>query len=396
MERKQWFVMRLGIVGTERSIDGVATAAAGRGDTVLRLFEDAEPGAWEQFLDAAACDAVVVGGEGRADAVRTLVQVGRPLVLAQPVELSMLWAWEIEMIRQDVGGVIVPILPARLHPFVARLRRLVEGAIAGSSDLGTLETVEFERRLPDRRREAVLESLSRDADLVRVIVGEPEKLSAFGATADAVTWNSLTVGFSGQALIPVRWQVSAGGEGTLALTLRGSAGTVAIEIPDDWSQPWEWRGEDDNQTESARFDPGLAILQVLDGALARGPRPEPDDTDVVPAAWADAARGIELAETVPRSLARGRAIDLHREEFTELGTFRGTMASLGCGLILAALVLVIAAAILGGVAKAIGWEFGEQVAGAWPIVALVALGGFLLLQLLPTLVAGASRHEEKS
>jgi uncharacterized membrane protein YdbT with pleckstrin-like domain len=145
-----------------------------------------------------------------------------------------------------------------------------------------------------------------------------------------------------------------------------------------------------------RWDAGQAILDVLERALGHPPAAEPDDNTVSPAAWADAARGIELAETVPRSLARGRAIDLHREEFSELGTFRGTMASLGCGLILAALLLVIAAAILGGVAKAIGWEFGERVAAAWPFVAIVVLAGFLLLQLLPTLVAGGRRHEEKS
>jgi hypothetical protein len=389
-------MMRLGIIGTDPWVEGVAAAAAARGDTLVRLADDAEPAAWEQFLDAKSCDAVIVGGRGQADAVRTLVQVGRPLVLVQPVELSMLWAWEIEMIRQDVGGVIVPILPARRHPFIARLREVVEGAVAGSDPLGAIEIVEFDRRLSDRRREAVLESLARDADLVRVVVGDPEKLSAFGIQADAVIWNSLTVGFSGQSLVPVRWQVSAGSSGSLGITVRGSAGTVTIAIPDDWSQPWTWSDGNHNQVEAVRFDPGRAILENLDRALAHAPASEPDDTAVSPAAWADAARGIELAETVPRSLAKGRAIDLHREEFSDLGTFRGTMASLGCGLILAALLLVIAAAILGGVANAIGWEFGERIAGAWPFVAIVVLGGFLLLQLLPALVAGSRRHEEKS
>ncbi len=389
-------MMRLGIVGTDPWVDGVAEAAAARGDTLVRLAAGSEPGAWEQFLDAASCDAVLVGGQGHAAAVRTLVQVGRPLVLSQPVELSMLWAWELEMIRQDVGGVVVPILPARLHPFIAELRQVVEGSMAGGGDLGTLETVELDRRLPDRRRESVLENLSRDADLVRVIVGEPEKLSAFGVAADAVTWNSLTVGFSGPTLIPVRWQVSAGAEAALGITLRGSSGAVSVTIPDDQGQSWTWVDGRNDRAEPVRWDAGQAILDVLERALGHPPAAEPDDNTVSPAAWADAARGIELAETVPRSLARGRAIDLHREEFSELGTFRGTMASLGCGLILAALLLVIAAAILGGVAKAIGWEFGERVAAAWPFVAIVVLAGFLLLQLLPTLVAGGRRHEEKS
>ena len=57
-------------------------------------------------------------------------------------------------------------------------------------------------------------------------------------------------------------------------------------------------------------------------------------TQEPPAIWPDAARTIELAETIPRSVKRGRGIDLHQEEFSELGTFRGTMASLGCGIII--------------------------------------------------------------
>jgi len=96
---------------------------------------------------------------------------------------------------------------------------------------------------------------------------------------------------------------------------------------------------------------------------------------------------------VPRSLAKGRAIDLHQEEFSELGTFRGTMASLGCGLLLAALVVVVVAALVGGIAHEFGWGLGGWLAGTWPALVLVVLGGFLLLQLLPLLVGGGREHE---
>jgi len=107
---------------------------------------------------------------------------------------------------------------------------------------------------------------------------------------------------------------------------------------------------------------------------------------IPPAAWPDAARAVELAETVPRSLARGRAIDLHQEEFSEIGTFRGTMASLGCGLVLAALLLLLLATLVGGVARAAGWPLGERLAAAWPQIVLVSLCIFLALQFLPLLV----------
>jgi hypothetical protein len=98
-----------------------------------------------------------------------------------------------------------------------------------------------------------------------------------------------------------------------------------------------------------------------------------------------------LAETVPRSVAKGRGIDLHQEEFTEIGTFKGTMASLGCGIVLLALAVIVGATLLGGIAKQIGWEFGERLAGLWPVLVLITMGLFLLLQLLPALVAPSPR-----
>ncbi len=125
---------------------------------------------------------------------------------------------------------------------------------------------------------------------------------------------------------------------------------------------------------------------MLKGGLyppGTGPRP--------PAGWADAARAIELAETVPRSLARGRAIDLHQEEFSELGTFKGTMASLGCGLVMVGLLILVMATVIGGIAHEAGWAFGEQLMSVWPFVVLSVLGAFLALQLLPLLIRGPAK-----
>ena len=404
--------MKLGILGTDQRIAGVAAAAAARGDVLVSSVAGEGPA---ELLDPANCDAVLVGSDGwdtaRAEAVRMLVQTGRPLLVSQPLEQSMLWAWELEMIRQDAGGPIVPLLPERLHPFLLRLRRILEASVAGGGPLGGLESVVLDRRQADRRRGAVLATLARDADLIRTLVGEPARVSALGAAADDLVWNSLTVGFTAPASVPVRWQIAGGGEPLLRISLLCSGGTVEVEIPDDWSQTWRWL-QPGVTVESPHFDPGGAILGVLDAALGRDAVPPASGEDAVPpasgedavppasgedavppASWADASRAIELADTVPRSLARGRGIDLHQEEFSELGTFRGTMASLGCGIILAALLLVVMATLVGGIANEFGWDFGGRLAGTWPIVALVVLGGFLVLQFLPLLVAGSRRHE---
>jgi hypothetical protein len=216
--------MKLGMLGIDARIAAVAAAAIRRGDSVVLAVDvspEAFPGASvvddQSLLDPAACDAVLVGSDDwsgeRAEAVRLLVQAGRPLLVSHPLELSMLWAWEVEMIRRDINGVLVPLLPERLHPFVARLRQLLEASLAGGGLLGDVESVVLERRLTLRSREAVLRAVARDADLVRVLAGEPARMSALGVTPDTdpANWHSLVVGFSGPTSVPVRWQTTSGG-----------------------------------------------------------------------------------------------------------------------------------------------------------------------------------------
>ena len=70
-----------------------------------------------------------------------------------------------------------------------------------------------------------------------------------------------------------------------------------------------------------------------------------------------------------------------------MGTFRGTMASLGCGLIVAALVVVVLATLVAGIAREFGWEFAGALVDSWPLIVLAVLGLFLALQVLPLLVA---------
>jgi predicted dehydrogenase len=403
--------MKLGMLGTDVRIAAMAAEATRRGAQVVAAV-DVAPGTWPQavsadggsLLDPAVCDVVFVGDDGwsepRAELVRLLIQAGRPLLASHPLELSMLWAWEMEMIRRDAGGVLMPLCPERLHPFISRLKTLLEASLAGSGPLGVVESLLLERRLAARRGRAdVLAAVARDADLIRVLTGDPARLSAIGVSPESPSpaWHALVVGFNGPTSVPVRWQAASGGEPGLRISLQGDSGVAVVEVPADWSRPWTWSepGQADRQQ---AFDAPALILDRFEAAVAakgRGDEGAPPAGDglVPPATWADAARAIELADAVPRSLGKGRAVDLHQEEFSDLGTFRGTMASLGCGIILAALVLVVLATLVGGVAHEFGWGFGGWLAGTWPFVALAALGGFLVLQLLPLLVAGGGRHE---
>jgi len=404
--------MKLGLIGIDEQVAGVLDAARRRGDELVIACDipDTAPQAWlagmaaqrnlpwESLMDARACDAVLVGHYGwselRAEAVRKLVQAGRTLVLAQPLELSMLWAYELDMIRKDSGARLIPILPDRLHPFVGRLQREIEATLAGAGTLGVIETVELKRRMADRSRDTVLRQLARDTDLVRVLIGEPRRLSTLGGADIETAWSTLAVGFTGATSLPARWQVMRGDPTGLTISLVGTTGSQTVEIPEGADAEWTWTTSTDGRApaEHLRFSGGAAILDLLDGKDGSNRA-----TGAVSAAdWDDAARCIELAETVPRSVARGRAIDLHQEEFSELGTFKGTMASLGCAIVLGGLFVLLLATLVGGIAKEAGWDFGERIAGVWPIAVLLVLGLFLGLQFLPLLIGSAGRQSPRS
>lgn len=401
--------MNLGLLGIDPSTATLAAAALRDGAGVPFASECADDAAsssllrslfngakaptavpWEHLLDSASCDAVLVAAAGwtdsRAEAVRRLVQAGRTLVLSQPLELSMLFAYELDMIRRDSGAALVPMLPDRLHPFVARLRNWIEIRLPS----GSVETITLEHGLVDRGRDDVLRAFCRDTDLIRVLAGAPVRLSTLGASDGQTAWSTLAIGLSCPARPPVRWQVVRADAPGLTITVVAADGTVRLVIPEGSFpegsvEAGAWRWEDSDGTETSPYDRGAVMLGVLDETLAG----TIGATDPPAASWDDAARGVEMAETVPRSVAKGRGIDLHQEEFTEIGTFKGTMASLGCGIVLLALAVIVFATLLGGIAKQTGWAFGERLAGLWPIAVLTAMGLFLLLQFLPALVGTA-------
>lgn len=383
--------MRLGLLGYDPAVASVVREAVRAGDTIVSV-SDLDPGVapdlagarrvdWEHLLDASAADAVLVAADGwgplRAAAVRALVQAGRPLLLSHPLDLSMLFAYEIDMIRADSGAVLVPFLPDRLHPAVSAARAWLE------ERRGAVESVHVERRSRDRSRESVLRSFAVDADLVRLLAGPPTRLATLGAADPETAWQTLAVGLSSPDNPPTRWQVVRSDEPGVTFTFTAADGVARLSFADGEQPSGDarvtWTGGAASETSS--WNRGEAMLAVLRDAVAGEPMPPRAAT------WDDAARAIELAETLPRSLSRGRAVDLHGEEFTELGTFKGTMASLGCGIVLLALVVAIGASLVGGIAREVGWEAGERVAGAWPWIVLATMALFLVLQFLPLLVA---------
>ena len=119
--------MKIGILGCDDHILPIAVAAVEGGHTLSPAYDvpDALPSAlsgidrqpreqWQALLEDELCDAVLVGTDGwsehRAEQVRTLVQAGRTILIGHPASLSMLWAYELDMILADSSATVIPAL----------------------------------------------------------------------------------------------------------------------------------------------------------------------------------------------------------------------------------------------------------------------------------------------
>lgn len=325
---------------------------------------------WEALLDRQAVDAVVIGRTGpddrRAEQLRKLTQAGLPLIVTQPCGDSML-AFELEMLRQDSGATLLAYLPARWHPASEALARW----LSETPGPGPLEQAIFERQLADRSEAGVLGQLTRDLDWARALVGELTQVAAHAPAGVENRYASLGVQLSGPAGVVVRWSVVPGDVDRGKLTLLARQGQATVT----WRDPggaWHLETTTAGRTDAREIPPWSApaeALARLAGAAAGRP---------LAPTWMEAARALELAEGVPRSLARGKTIELRADEASEVGAFKGTMAAAGCGLLLATLGVVFVGSLLGGLG--LGW------ARYWPGLVLVLLVAFLLLQSLRFIV----------
>lgn len=380
-------LIRIALLGADESTPGLvrALATSDRFELVgyseidlARNWTDGEAAAvfrqmrnhdsWESLLDLQQFDAVVVARaddeDRRTEQLRKLIQAEMPVLVSHPVVDSMLVYYELDMIRRETHSPVVPNLSLRRHPAVLGLTQIV--AQNDASPIGKVEQVWIERSIGTPTKAAVVHHFARDVDVLRAIAGDMTRLGAMAGSAGEAAYASLGVQMSGPLGVAARWSVTPGqGSEGARLTLVGTRGKAVATIAGAAPTPIELMSDGRSQSlPCGPWNTAEASLDILAEALS-GPS-EPD--------WVDAARSVELTETIGRSLAKGRTIELHFEEYTEQGTFKGTMTSLGCGL------LVLGMLLLGVVA--IGEQAGVPYTKYWPYLLLGAFGFFLLLQLL--------------
>lgn len=402
--------MRLALLGLDETTVALARAAQESGRDELVFVCDVEqaelwppalraaairPQPWEVLLTgasgAAPFDAVLVSRdradeERRLEQLRKLVQESVPMLVAHPVHPSMLAYYELDMIRRETNCVIVPFLPARRHPLAVRLKEIIERS--DESPLGPVDQVVFERALMERSKANVLAEFSRDVDLLQFLGGDVAHLGAMGssgttAAGEFAAYSNLGVQMTAGENRLLRWWVVPADEFSGSrLTLTGERGKAILTMPDPITaasiDDAIWRleirtGGEPNVVEAGPWDPHLASLAELRGALTDHP---------APSRWGDAARTVELAETIDRSLAKARTIDLYEQEYSSAATFKGIMSSVGCALLLFALAGMVVGALAANLLKHAGFLRAAQVVGTLPYVFLALFVIFLALQLL--------------
>jgi predicted dehydrogenase len=389
--------MKFSLLGTDSMTIKLAHAVAESRQQLCAVFQPAAghlaqlrawaPGielaeSWQELLADGMADVMIVAPGERDDRVeplRLLFQAGIPVVVSHPVVPSMLDYYELDMNRQDGGGVVLPLVPACWHPAVEQLRQMMSDS--GPDGLGRVEQIVFDRQLQQRTKEQVLEHFVRDAELARLLAGDLTKVGAMALPGSEADYSALGIQMSGPGGIVVRWSVRPVEDlPGVRVTVRGASGSAMLTAGDD-EQPWLLERRAEGRSQQWEFDDwdGAAVaLARLAQALETG-HVQPD--------WQDAARDMELADALERSAHKGRTVDIHYEEHTEHGTFKGMMAAGGCALLIAALVLLVAAT------TAVNWRI--PLAEYWPYILVAVLGAFLLLQSLKLVFPGDRRSAEK-
>jgi predicted dehydrogenase len=398
--------MKLAILGTDPDLLRLATAATAEGHSLAWLGdvrpEDAEAVArltpnladqsaeWELVLARSTADAVMVGrgtasSELRAEQLKRIAAEAMPLLVVHPACDSVLPYYEVDMTRREMGGLVRHFNPVAGHPIFAELASWVRD---GQPAIGTIHQVTCERRTADTSRASVMRHLARDVEALATVAGDIRRVSAIGPKINQASFAALQVQMTCSGPASVRWSVGsqAGADYGMAMSLVGERGTIKLLSfeADSSNEPLAWQLEvfsaDEHDRQSLEpYDAARDAVQQLEQAVTT----TSGERRLEMSTWNSATRAMEVVDAIELSLEKGRTLDVHQQELTERLAFRGTMAALGCGLLLVGFCVFVLVTLFG---TAEGGE-RQKLISSWPILLLAVLAFFLLLQCAPLLVA---------
>jgi myo-inositol 2-dehydrogenase/D-chiro-inositol 1-dehydrogenase len=321
----------------------------------------------DDALATAGVEAVIVGGEPelRAEGLRRAAAAGLPVICLHPPGPNADPYYQIALSRQETGAIVVPDIPARLHPGLEAIAKaLRQGSVGAFRELRYELPIE-----PSAGNDLIGEHFPRVVDVVRRLIGEIEATTATGDPPGPNPTQSLVVQLRGPEGRRAEVRLIADSRETAHLTLNGTDGAISLEHDPSFLGTSRLivrtAGANPSTEVLEPWNPHTAILDVLTLAVRTGDVPHPN--------LFDGTRAMEVAEATARSLRRGRTVDMFYEEMSEEGNFKSVMTGIGCAMLLGALGLYCVALA--------AWAFGYRwsVYLAWAIPPLLFV--FLVLQL---------------
>lgn len=302
-----------------------------RGRAGIRLTDR-----WEDLLLAREIDAILVGGCDPAllEAIKQLATAGQPILFLPQAAQGSTFLYELSLIRDDNR---VKLFPALWHRGDAALLRL--HALLRDGSLGAVRLIQLDRELPRATdseslpQSTVDAALLPDLDLLRWLGGDYNQATAIrtGTAEAAVLMQTVTL--AGRALPEATWHVqSTGGAAVSRLTVHAERGRAVAEL-DASTGEWTLTEPSGARVIGNRVTAARGRLDEVAALLSR------EDS---PAAWSDLVKVFETLDATQRSVTRRRTIDLHFEPMSERATFKTQMIAMGCGVLTATLMLMLA------------------------------------------------------
>ena len=314
----------------------VAATVSPRGSDLLRGRAGIRrTGQWEDLLIARDIDAVLVGGSDPAllEAVRQLATAGQPILVLPQAAQGSTYLYELNLIRDDNRVKLFPALLHRRDQALVRLRDLLR---AGT--FGKVQLIQFEREVNgpsttgSLAQGVVNTALLPDIDLLRWLSGDYDQVTSLrtGSANEAVLMQTVTL--AGRGLPEATWHIqSTSGAEVSRLTIHTERGRTVVDR-DPVSNEWVLTESDGRKVVGDRVVAAHALLDEFEASLT---------SDSSPVEWPELVKAFETLDATQRSVTRRRTIELHFEPMSERATFKTQMTAIGCGVLVATLLLLL-------------------------------------------------------
>jgi predicted dehydrogenase len=298
---------------------------------------------WQNLLTAKDVDAVIVGGTDPfiLEGAKQIAAAGLPILFVPHAEQGSTLIYEFSLIHDDNHVTLYPLMGHRFDAAANCLRDAIN-----EGRLGKIQFLQLGRQLvSDSSNTGLIQSdidaaMLPDIDLLRWMIGDYDQITAIrtGVTNDRVLMQNVVL--AGRSLPQSNWSIEPSEQSPKwELTVRGETGTARL-FQDQ--QPYRWICEIDGQTvqgDARSSASGLLndfAAAIADDAASRAEARPPKRNP-----WADLVKCFETVDATHRSVTRRRTIELHFEPMSERAIFKTQMTAIGCGVLIATLLLTL-------------------------------------------------------